>query len=98
MPRSLEDIIKHADELADMFERLEPADLKEIPVAEYLLQRAVTSRAHAERGLVDAVIRARHDGLSWAAIGQVLGTSPQAAQQRYGRLVAKAPQRERPGA
>jgi len=31
------------------------------------------------------VAQARDAGLSWAEIGQVFGTSKQAAQQRYGR-------------
>jgi hypothetical protein len=39
----------------------------------------------AEEGLAGAVQRAREAGHTWAAIGQVLGTSRQAAFQRFGR-------------
>ena len=47
MPRSLEEILAHADELAD----------------------------------------ARGHHISWAAIGSLLGTTGEAARQRYGDLV-----------
>lgn len=41
MPRSIQDILDHADELAQRFESLEPDQAVEIPVEEYLRQRAV---------------------------------------------------------
>jgi hypothetical protein len=45
------------------------------------------ARARSERQIVDAVIAARNAGISWARIGDMLGTSAQAAQQRYGDVV-----------
>jgi hypothetical protein len=39
----------------------------------------------AEEGLAMTVARARESGHTWAEIGQVLGTSRQAAFQRFGR-------------
>ena len=45
MPRTLQEIISHADELADRFENIDPSDGVEQPVAEYLLQRAVRDLA-----------------------------------------------------
>jgi hypothetical protein len=36
---------------------------------------------------VEAVAAARSKGLSWQRIGDILGTSAQAAQQRYGAAV-----------
>jgi hypothetical protein len=42
------------------------------------------ARARSERQIIDAVIAARNAGISWARIGNLLGTSAQAAQQRYG--------------
>ena len=37
-----------------------------------------------ERQIVEAVASARATGISWKRIGEILGTSTQAAQQRYG--------------
>ncbi len=42
----------------------------------------------AERNLTAAVTRARQTGASWSAIGTQLGTSRQAAQQRFTRASA----------
>jgi hypothetical protein len=87
MPRSIQDILDHADELAKRFEDFDPEHAKEIPVEEYLLQRAVVARARSEQQLLDNVIAARAAGVSWQKIGALLGTSAQAAQQRYGTVV-----------
>lgn len=87
MPRSIQEILDHGDELARRFENYEPSQSDERPVEEYLLQRAVVARARSERQIVDAVIAARNAGISWARIGDLLGTSAQAAQQRYGAVV-----------
>ncbi len=86
MPRTIQEILDHADELAKKFEDFDPADGVELPVSEYLLQRAALARARTERQIVEAVEAARADGISWAKIGALLGTSAQAAQQRYGAL------------
>lgn len=90
MPRSIQEILDHADELAQRFEDYEPSPENEVPVEEYLLKRATLARARSERELVDAVIAARQKGTSWQRIGDILGTSAQAAQQRYGELVDSA--------
>lgn len=84
MPRSIQEILDHADELAQRFENLDPDVATEVPVEEYLLQRAVVTRARSEQQLLDAVAQARAKGLSWQKIGSLIGTSAQAAQQRYG--------------
>jgi len=89
MPRSIQEILDHADELAQRFEDYEPSDDDERPVEEYLLQRAVLTRARSERQILDAVIAARSAGISWAKIGGLLGTSAQAAQQRYGAVIER---------
>lgn len=86
MPRSVEDILKHADELAKRFEDYEPkADDERDPDAVTALRKAVTARSDAERSIRDAVRGARRAGLSWALIGTWLGTSGEAARQRYGQ-------------
>ncbi|MBK6310373.1 MAG: hypothetical protein IPF42_07225 [Candidatus Microthrix sp.] len=87
MPRTLQEIIDHAEELADLFESDVPTTWAEQPVAEYLLERAVLLRASTETDVRDAVIRSRQDGMTWKRIGEFLGTSAQAAQQRYGKMV-----------
>ncbi len=87
MPRSIQEILDHADELAKRFEDYEPDPADERPVEEYLLERAALARARSERQIVDAVTAARSKGVSWQRIGELLGTSAQAAQQRYGAVV-----------
>jgi len=87
MPRSIQEILDHAEQLAQQFEDYEPAPGDERPVEEYLLQRAALARAHSERQIIDAVAAARSAGIPWSKIGELLGTSPQAAQQRYGAVV-----------
>lgn len=84
MPRSIQDILDHADELAKKFDDFDPEQAQEISPEEYLLQRAVIERARSEQHIIDAVIGARRAGMSWLSIGVLLGTSAQAAQQRYG--------------
>ena len=87
MPRSIQEILDHADELAQRFEDHEPGEGNQVPVEEYLLQRAALARARGEREVVEAVTAARSAGASWNRIGEILGTSAQAAQQRYGAVV-----------
>ena len=90
MPRSIQEILDHADELARRFEDYDPAAHDERPVSEYVLQRAVVERARTEREISLAVAAARAEGLAWGRIGELLGTSAQAAQQRYGSLADSA--------
>ena len=86
VPRSVEDILKHADELAKRFEDYEPeaGDERDTDAARALRQ-AVTARSDAERWIRDAVGQARQAGMSWALIGSLIGTSGEAARQRYGQ-------------
>lgn len=90
MPRSIQEILDHGDELARRFEAYEPHPDDERPVEEYLLERATVARARSERQVVDAIATARSKGMSWQRIGDILGTSAQAAQQRYGAVVESA--------
>lgn len=89
MPRSVEEILAHADQLAGRFEDYEPQPGDELdPTAVGGLRAAVQERSAAERHMLDAVRSAREAGLSWSAIGTLVGTSGEAARQRYGRKVA----------
>ena len=87
MPRSIQEILDHGDELAKHFEDYEPKPGDERVLEEYLLERATIARARSERQIIEAVTAARGKGLSWQRIGDILGTSAQAAQQRYGAAV-----------
>jgi len=89
MPRSIQQILDHADEMAQRFESYEPAAGDERSIEEYLLQRAALARARSERQVLDAVAAARAAGIPWGKIGELLGTSAQAAQQRYGPVVER---------
>lgn len=85
LPRSVQEILDHADELAARFEAFEPAEGDERDPAAYAaLREAVVSRSDAERAILEAVESARSHGYSWAFIGNIIGTSGEAARQRYG--------------
>lgn len=89
MPRPTEQIIAHANELAREFEDYEPRPGDEGRVSALtLLRLAALKRAEVERELHDAVRAAREQGVTWRAIGQVVGTSGEAARQRYRDNVA----------
>lgn len=91
MPRSLEEIIARQNELADAFEQAEPTG-KAVTREEILARRKLRAAAHemssAHRTLAEAVSAARTQHLSWKSIGKELGTSGEAARQRFARLVA----------
>jgi hypothetical protein len=85
MPRSVKDILEHADELAARFENYEPsADDERDPTTFAALRDSVLARSVSERAVMDAVDQARDNGYSWALIGRLLGTSGEAARQRHG--------------
>jgi len=85
IPRTVQDILDHADELARRFETYEPAAEDERDAAVFAaLRDAALSRSDAERSIRTAVDDARAHGYSWAFIGSLLGTSGEAARQRYG--------------
>lgn len=98
MPRSVEKILAHADELAARFENYEPNPTDELdPEAVGALRQAVAERSQAERHLLEAVGVAREKGLSWASVGVLVGTTGEAARQRYSGKVALHPaSRSRP--
>lgn len=80
MPRRAEVIIEHAEALAEA----DPAAGAHTEPALQALRDAVIARGRAEAGIIRALQRARAEGASWTALSAVLGTSRQAAQQRYG--------------
>lgn len=86
MPRSLKEILAQADEFADRFAQhdLVPEGLRDAASLR-LVRSAVLSRLEDEAHLAEAVANARGEGHSWAVIGAMLGTSGEAARQRYGK-------------
>jgi hypothetical protein len=89
MPRTVDEILKHAEELAARFEKYEPNPDDELDSsAVALLRTAVQERSVAERHLLDAVRAARESGMSWSSIGAFVGTTGEAARQRHGDKVA----------
>ena len=89
MPRSVDEILQHADELAARFEDYEPSDADELDSEAVAgLRRAVQDRSDAERHMIDAIRTARESGMSWSAIGLFVGTTGEAVRQRYSDKVA----------
>lgn len=91
MPRTIDEIINQAEELAARFEDHEP-DADGIKDASVLreLRQAFLARAEAEQRVTEAVAKARAGAHSWASVGAMVGTSGEAARQRYGQNTPKA--------
>ncbi|HEX3827236.1 MAG TPA: hypothetical protein VHV82_08195 [Sporichthyaceae bacterium] len=93
MTRPLQEILDNAEALADAFENMGPDDIVEVwdgaPLRRILA--AAQARAAAEHDLLAAVTDARGTGLPWTLIGSYLGTSGEAARQRYGTLTGPKP-------
>ncbi|QYB07231.1 hypothetical protein I1A62_23515 [Rhodococcus sp. USK10] len=88
IPRTTKDILAHADELAKRFEDYGPREEgRRDSAALAELRAAVVARAEAERQLVDHIVAARKHGLPWSTIGTEVGTSGEAARQKYGPLL-----------
>jgi len=88
MPRTDHDAPEQAAELASHFETAEPNPVRaDAQAALADLQRAVVERNRAETRIRAAVLEARRSGASWALIAAALGTSRQAAHQRYGKQI-----------
>lgn len=89
MPRTVEEILARADELAARFENYEPDPANEIDAAAmHALRDAVIEQSSAERHLLEVIKLARGSGMTWATIGAFVGTSGEAARQRYSKRVA----------
>jgi len=87
MPRSYEEIVALSEEMARSIE--EDHSEPTIPPAESALRAAALRRSLAESDLGQAVVTARAEGVSWDRIGDAVGTSGEAARQKYGRLTAE---------
>ena len=88
--RTIADITARADELADAFENYDPRPGdQDAPLPPIMaVKLAAWRRDTAERELAEAVHAARKQQLSWRELGEAMGTSGEAARQRY-RAVAQ---------
>lgn len=84
--RSIADIAARADEFADAFENYDPkSGDQDAPLPSVMAVKfAAWRRDAAERELAEAVQAAREKRLSWREVGEAIGTSGEAARQRYG--------------
>jgi hypothetical protein len=90
MPRTAQEIVSQADQLAKRFEEHEPeSENVSDSAALRRVRKAFLRRAATEQAVAEAVHAARDVGDSWAAIGAMLGTSGEAARQRYGAPATK---------
>lgn len=82
---SLDELAARADELADRFEAYDPApgDLDAPLPPMMALRLAAYRRDAAERDLAQAVREARGAHTSWREVGEAIGTTGEAARQRY---------------
>lgn len=85
MRRSLTDLIASADKLADAFENHDPTpDDFDAPLPPLMaVKLAAFRRGQAEKELAEAIAQARQAHLSWRELGEAIGTSGEAARQRY---------------
>ncbi|MDR1441127.1 MAG: hypothetical protein LBJ02_01830 [Bifidobacteriaceae bacterium] len=83
--RSIAEIEARAGEFADAFESYDPKPGdRDAPLPPALAVRlAAWRRDTAERELAEAVRAARGQRLSWREVGEAIGTSGEAARQRY---------------
>ncbi len=83
--RSIEEIKARAEELANAFENYDPkSGDQDAPVPPALaVKLAAWRRDTAEHELAEAVRAAREQRMSWREVGKAIGTSGEAARQRY---------------
>ncbi len=72
------------------FQEHEPADFRDAAPL-HAIRETVTERAATERRVAEAVTTTREAGVSWSAIGSVLGTSGEAARKRYRSQCGSSP-------
>ena len=83
MPRTVDEILAQADELARRFEDAEPVAGTD-GTALRAVREAFEDLALTQKRLSERIAVAKAAGHSWATIGAMIGTSGEAARQRYG--------------
>lgn len=90
MPRTREQLQQAADDAERWLDSLDPAAIASPDADASHLRRigaAVGSAAASQTELAEAVAAAREHGHTWTQIATMLGTSRQAARERYGEPV-----------
>lgn len=84
--RTIEDLAAQADARADDFEDYDPQPgEQDAPLPPVMaVKLAAWRRDTAEVELAAAVREARAQSVSWREVGEAIGTSGEAARQRYG--------------
>ena len=85
--------------VADWCEGFDWAEAEGLPAVEFYLEIAVAAAAGATEQqsevtgpqLLETLTAARDAGVSWERIGEILGTTSQAAQQRYATWTESCP-------
>ena len=86
-PELLDELRRRIEVLKATDWLFEPEPDDEPSLEEHAIQRGALARARSERQIIDAITAARTNNIPWSRIGQLLGTSAQAAQQRYGNII-----------
>jgi len=89
MPKSMEELIQHADDISEMFENWDSSKSIILSKEETAILRAVHQRCFQEKKIADAVRNARAKDISWKDIGFVLGTSAQSAHRKYSAFLSQ---------
>lgn len=92
MPRTREQLQEAADAAEKWLDSLDPLAIASPDTDASRLRRigdAVGAVAQSQAELADAVTEARAHGHTWAQIAAMLGTSRQAAQERFGELAER---------
>jgi len=91
MPRTREQLQQAAEAAERWLDSLDPSAMASPDADASRLRRigaAVRAAANSQVELADAVADAREHGHTWTQIAAMLGTSRQAAQERYGEPAA----------
>ena len=85
---TIDEMIANCDEIADYFESVDPEQFPVYPAAEHWLTCAVQRAAvtgHLDHDRIrELVADARAAGSTWERLAELLDTTPEAAEARYG--------------
>ena len=94
MPKSVQEVIDALEKYEEMIEKFAPSSNDEVDAETFrLLREAALERIKLEKQISILVNQARENNFSWSFIGTILGTTGEAARQRYGSLVKKKPKK-----
>ena len=87
MPKSVQEVIDNLENYQEMIVKFAPSSEHEVDAETFRqLREAALERIKLEKQIAMLVNQARENNFSWSFIGTILGTSGEAARQRYGAL------------